>query len=149
MTREEKILLVIEKGYTCDPVSGKVYGVYGKEITAKTPKGYMYISIVKDKKHYHLLTHQFIWYWVHKEVVDCIDHINGIKTDNIIDNLRSVTNQQNLYNTKAKGYTWDKSRNKWRAQIRIDGKKKNLGRFDTEQQAHKAYLNAKKIHHII
>jgi hypothetical protein len=148
MTREEKILLAIEKGITCDPITGKVYGVRGKEIKAKV-EGYTIFRISNKEVNFVVKCHQFVYYWVHKKVVDCIDHINGIKDDNRIDNLRSVTNQQNCYNITYKGYYYDNDSNKWKAQIRIDGKKKNLGRFDTEQQAGQAYLDAKKIHHII
>jgi hypothetical protein len=151
MTRLEKILLAIEKGITCDPITGKVYGVRGKEILRKS-KGYIDISVVDEdfkynNKMYHLAGHHFIYYSVHKKVVDYIDHINGIRDDNRIDNLRSVTNQQNAFNTKAKGYY--RHRNKWMAYIALNGKMKNLGCFDTEQEAHGAYLDAKEIYHII
>jgi hypothetical protein len=148
MNRKEKILLAIEKGYTCDPVSGKVYGIYGREVKRHS-NGYIIISILEDKKQYNIAAHQFVYYCVNKEIVDCIDHINGVRDDNRIENLRSVTQQENCFNVKYKGCTYDTDRNKWRAQIRIDGKKKNLGRFDTEQQAHQAYLDAKKKYHII
>jgi hypothetical protein len=150
MTRLEKIEMAIEKGYTCDPESGKVYGITGKEHVSKHSEGYMLIRITKDKKTYHLRAHQFIYYCVHKEIVEQIDHINGVKDDNRIENLRAVTHQQNHFNrTKAKGYTWHKPNNKWLAYIKRDGKKIHLGYFDTEEEAHGAYLDAKEIYHII
>jgi hypothetical protein len=150
MTREEKILLAIEKGVTCDPITGKVYGVRGKELITKHTAGYISFSITKNKKQYYLLAHQFIWYWVHKTIVKQIDHINGVRDDNRIDNLRAVTNQQNCFNKKeTKGYYWNKSRNKWKSEIKLDGKSIYLGRFDTEEEARQAYLEAKEIYHII
>jgi hypothetical protein len=61
-----------------------------------------------------------------------------------------VTNQQNHFNeTKAKGYCWHKPAKKWMAYIRLNGKGKNLGYYDTEDEARQAYLDAKKIYHII
>ena len=79
-----------------------------------------------------------------------IDHINGTTTDNRIQNLRNVTHQQNQWNqTKAKGYCWSKSMKKWRAVIHLNSKRIHLGYFDLEEDARNAYLEAKKIYHII
>ena len=78
------------------------------------------------------------------------DHIDHNTLDNRILNLRVVTCQQNQFNQKnPKGYSWCKSRQKYQAQIRINGKNTSLGRFKTAAEAHIAYLEAKKIHHII
>jgi hypothetical protein len=79
-----------------------------------------------------------------------VDHINGIRHDNRLENLRLVTHQQNQHNyTKAKGYHWNKRDCKWQAQIRLNGKNKHLGYFENKEDARNAYLNAKKIYHII
>ncbi len=148
MTREEKIRLAIKKGITCDPTTGKVYSPYKKELKAKSSQGYTYISIIHNKKTHILYAHQFIFYMVYGKIVDCIDHINGLVDDNRIENIRSVTYKQNQHNQKkAKGYS--KSGKKWNSQITIDSKTISLGRYDTEQEAHQAYINAKKIYHII
>ena len=73
-----------------------------------------------------------------------IDHINGNKLCNHVDNLRIVTNQQNQHNqTKAKGYSWHKRDKKWTAQIKQNNKQIHLGCFDTEEDARQAYLQAK------
>tara|TARA_R110002153_G_scaffold7566_1_gene33911 strand:- start:361 stop:846 length:486 start_codon:yes stop_codon:yes gene_type:complete len=78
-----------------------------------------------------------------------IDHINGIPLDNRIENLRVVTHQENHFNeTKAKGY-YLRPNGRYQACIRIDNKLIALGTYDTEQQAHQAYINAKLIYHII
>ena len=148
MNREDRIKLAIKKGITCDPETGKVYGIRGKEIKSLS-NGYITVAITYENTDYRIFCHQFIYYWVHKTVVDCIDHINGIKNDNRIDNLRNITRQQNTFNTKAKGYSWNKPRGKWLAEITIDGKRKYLGRFEKEEQAKEAYLNAKKVYHIL
>jgi len=79
-----------------------------------------------------------------------IDHIDGDKLNNNIENLRNVTHQQNQWNrTKAKGYCWDNTKNKWKASICIDGKNKHLGYYTTETDAREAYLNVKHIYHPI
>jgi len=77
-----------------------------------------------------------------------IDHIDRNKKNNNVTNLRVVTNQENMFNTNAKGYTWNKRKKKFQAQICVNGKKIHLGYFDKEEDAREAYLNAKQIHHI-
>jgi hypothetical protein len=79
-----------------------------------------------------------------------VDHINGIRHDNRIENLRLVTHQQNHFNrTTAKGYGWHKRHRKWCASIMINGKLQHLGLFDTEEEARATYLEAKGRLHII
>lgn len=82
-----------------------------------------------------------------------VDHINGDPTDNRRSNLREVTHQQNMQNRKSlvnrkwKGIHLCKQRNLWVAQIHVDGKTKNIGRFLTDKQAAIAYNEAAKKHH--
>jgi len=76
-----------------------------------------------------------------------VDHINGNTLDCRRLNLRLCTHKQNLANQKKqsgrssqfKGVSFSKSRGKWEAYIKTDGKKKHLGRFDTEEAAAYAY----------
>jgi hypothetical protein len=148
MTRLEKIQMAIEKGITCDVNTGKVYGVRGKEIISKQGLGYKVLNFVENNKMYHLLQHQFIYYVATGKIVEQIDHINGDKTDNRITNLREVTNQQNQFNRKtAKGFT--KNGNGFAARVHINGETIRLGTFETQTEAHQAYIDAKKIYHII
>jgi len=147
MTREEKLKLIIEKGYTYNPETGEVISRFGKVITRKTD-GYIIIQLYNNKKYYNLKVHQFAYYVTYGEIVEQIDHINGVRNDNRICNLRSVTNQQNQHNqTKAKGYSWHKQTNKFQARIKLNGKLINLGLFNTEDEARQAYLQAKEIYH--
>jgi hypothetical protein len=149
MTRKEKCELAIEKGFTYNPETGKVYGIYGKEITSEG-NGYIKINLTLNNKNYYLKGHIFAWYFINKTVVKQIDHINGIRLDNRICNLRSVTHQQNQWNkTKAKGYCWNKKANKFQASIRINNKQIYLGLFEKEEDANAIYLEAKKQYHII
>ena len=150
MNREDKIKIAIEKGYTYNKENGKIYNNLNEELITKSTDGYLRISLRIDKKVIHIFGHQFAWYWIYNEIVKCIDHINEIKTDNRILNLRSVTHQENSFNqTKPKGYTWDKINNKWESKITVNGKKIHLGRFDLEEDAKNAYLEAKKKYHKI
>lgn len=82
--------------------------------------------------------------------VDCIDHVNGDRSDNRIANLREATKAQNSMNqaggrggkSKLKGISWFSARNKWKAEIRYNGKRKFLGHFDCEKDAYAAYCKA-------
>jgi hypothetical protein len=149
MTREERCKLAIERGYTYEPETGLIYSRYGK--TSKPlNRGYISIGLVLNEKTYRIQGHQFAWYLINKECVEQIDHINGIRNDNRIENLRSVTRNQNQWNRlTVKGYTWDKRINKWKAHIKLTGKKIHLGYFNTEEEARNAYLAAKQIYHVI
>lgn len=147
MTREERCKLAIERGYTYNPETGLIYNRYNKLSNGYNNEGYIIIGITKNKKVYQIKGHQFAWYWVYKECVNCLDHINRIKDDNRIINLRNVTQQQNCFNKTCKGYTWFKRDSKWKAQITINKKKTHLGLFNTEQEAKNAYLAAKEKYH--
>ena len=81
-----------------------------------------------------------------------IDHIDGDKKNNFFENLRVCSPQQNGFNrgkqknnkSGLKGVFWDKKQKKWCAQIKINGKKKNLGRFNDRNVAYEKYKEAAK-----
>jgi hypothetical protein len=82
-----------------------------------------------------------------------IDHINGERSDNRLCNLREATNSQNQQNKKRAmknsksgvlGVFWDKERSAFRAEIRLNGKGKFLGRFKTAEEASEVYLAYKR-----
>ena len=112
--------------------------------------GYRYIRL--KRKRY--LEHRMV-YFIHNPDWDIndrsqeIDHINRIRDDNRIENLRLVTHQENKFNRNAKGYRWHKQRKKWEARIQINGKYIHLGYFDYKTDARLAYVTAKAKHHII
>lgn len=81
-----------------------------------------------------------------------VDHINGNKIDNRRENLRLATHSQNNANrpkgknntTGFKGVYADGDR--YRARIRVNKRLLHLGRFDTPEDAHSAYVNAAEKH---
>ena len=147
--REERIKIFLYKGYTYNIKTGEVFNSRGTECKFLL-KGYVQLVTSLDKKQIRLYAHQLIYYVATGKVVEQIDHKDGDRSNNRIENLREVTNQQNQQNrTKAKGYTWNKKSNKWTAQIGINGISINLKSWDTELEAHQAYKEAKKKYHIL
>lgn len=111
-------------------------------------KGYIQIWVKQKKYRAHRLAWLFVYHeWPRNQ----IDHINGIKTDNRICNLRDVSNDENQQNcnknrANTSGYTgvfWLARNAKWVAQIKIANKSKYLGLFVDPEEAHRAYLKAK------
>jgi hypothetical protein len=81
-----------------------------------------------------------------------VDHKDGNGLNNRRSNLRLVTHQQNMLNRRRhqpglKGTYFDKKKNRWIVQIKIDGKQKKIGSFLNEQDAHQAYVDASQKFH--
>lgn len=119
--------------------------------------GYYRISLTNNAKKQHMVKVHRIMYHAYNPAWDImnssldnsIDHLDRDRTNNNIENLRLVTNQQNCFNRNVKGYCWHKRDKKWQASICINKKAIHLGTFDTELEASTAYQTAKLIHHII
>lgn len=116
--------------------------------------GDRYVQIGISGRLYY--AHRLAWlYETGNWPTDQLDHINGDPSDNRIANLRECTNSENGQNlgrkrnntTGATGVVWDKSRNKWRAQIRENGKVRGIGRFNLFEEAVAAHAEAKKNAH--
>lgn len=83
-----------------------------------------------------------------------IDHINGDRANNKRENLRLATRSQNAANTRNykglspyKGVSWFAPRGYWRATIRLNGKQRTLGYYDTEEKAARAHdAKARELH---
>lgn len=81
---------------------------------------------------------------------EAVDHINGDKLDNRRCNLRIVTSRQNSQNRKLHrngrlvGCYFKKQRKKWVAQLRLGKNNLHLGYYNTELEAHEAYMKALK-----
>lgn len=114
--------------------------------------GYRRVCI--NRKRYSV--HRIIWLYVYGHMpTSVIDHINMIRDDNRIENLRLATHSENHWNigkyknntTGFKGVTWCKTNKKFKSQIRIKGKTFNLGSFDDPELAAKAYQDFALKHH--
>ena len=87
------------------------------------------------------LAHRIAYYMVYGNCPANIDHINGDRFDNRIENLRPATKKQNAFNvglkrtntSGVKGLSWAKKPQKWLACIKINGKNKNLGYFESKE----------------
>ena len=142
--------------------SGKVYKLskcgYWKYVpnTKNLNTGYNIIGVgqtdnnnLKLYLRHRLLAYAFLNLDIENSKI-CIDHIDGDRLNNNINNLRIVNHQQNCFNrTTAKGYTYNRQTDKYIAYICRDYKTIYLGTYDTEEEAHQAYLQAKIIYHPI
>ena len=120
--------------------------------TARPPDGRR-IVCVNYRRHY---AYRIIWLMTHGEWPSGeVDHINGDPADNRLTNLRAVPrniNRQNERRARKDSKTGilgvSPSRGKFAAYIEVDGINKGLGRFATPEQAHAAYVAAKRQLHI-
>jgi len=125
--------------------------VKNKLANAKDKLGYVCLKI--QGKMYK--AHRLAWAFTHGHFPEKhIDHINGNPSDNRIVNLREATrslNLQNLrkpkFNNKSGFLGVCKNGNNWSAQICVNGKKVSLGTYPSPDQAHVAYVNAKRKYH--
>ena len=136
-----------------DPGSGKIYWRKRKgprrapgEEAGYLQKGGGYWHIRFNRK--GILGHRVAWFLYYSYWPKEIDHINGVKNDNRIDNLREVSRRDNCCNRREhrEGRLVGASRNggKWEARIKIGGRTKHLGHFNTEAEAHEAYMKARR-----
>ena len=112
-----------------------------------TENGYLRMSLCNVEQKYFFV-HRLVLETFNptEEDLEC-DHINHIKNDNRLCNLRWVTRSQNSRHRKKsdgcssqyKGVTWCKKQKCWNVSCKIDKKSINLGRYDNEQEAAKSY----------
>jgi len=121
-------------------MKGCVHKSTGYRVVKINYKTYLYHRVV-----YFL--HNNDWDIHNSSMDNMIDHIDRNPLNNSIENLRVVTNQENTWNRDVKGYTFNKARGKYIAQIKVDGKCKNLGYFVSEDDARNAYVEAKEKYH--
>jgi len=117
---------------------------YSKGVVIGTTKPRGYVVAVVDGKMYRV--HHLVWMYHHGYFEKELDHINRVRDDNRIENLRPCNHSQNLGNTeprvhKYKGVTFCKQTQKWRAQLNGP-----LGRFNTIEEAAAAYNDAAREH---
>jgi hypothetical protein len=118
------------------------------KIAGTNSNGYKRIGIYG----YYYGRSRLLWFYVYGYWPIQIDHINLNRSDDRLQNLREVTNQQNQFNrlpylnksSKYKGVCWHKKANKWMAYIQKNGKSRHLGLFGKETLAAEAYNLAAK-----
>lgn len=112
-------------------------------------------DLIKGKKirlskiGYPTLSYGKISKYVHKIILpvkngNYVDHINHIRTDNRLENLREVTPTQSAQNMEALGCTYSKERKKWRVNISVQKKTIYLGQYNTKEVAIREYRKAVK-----
>lgn len=140
MTLEEKL----KCSYSYDPIIGKLFWINrfgGREaFGSKRKDGYLHGQAGGKV----LLAHRVAWLLYYGQwPEDQIDHINGVRDDNRIVNLRVVSSAENGCNKKRRvdnasgvtGVHWHKRNQKFQAYIKVGGKMKHLGYFDTLDEA--------------
>jgi hypothetical protein len=156
LTREKMNQDQLKAEFHYDPVTGVFRRRFAKPFSNRRPwsvagsvatKGYLQISVSGKL----FMAHRLAWMYVYGDwPKQQIDHINGRKDDNRIENLRDVSGTVNMLNQtkprgeKLLGVTWHEDGKKWRARLTINGGCKSLGMFATQEDAHQAYILAKE-----
>jgi hypothetical protein len=99
--------------------------------------------------------HHLVWFLHHGAWPSALDHINGNRADNRLENLRICNQQQNMHNarkrsdseTGVKGVNWRPTKNKYRARIVVNRKEIRLGHYDTLEEAQRAVEQARTKYH--
>lgn len=117
----------------------------------KTTDGY-FETWIKGKRYGN---HRLIFMMFNGYFPIQVDHIDGNRMNNCIENLRAATQEQNQQNAKIrsdnktgyKGVFWYKKYNKWNAMCQVNKKRHNLGYFDTIDEAANAVKSFREQHH--
>ena len=121
---------------------------------AGTPNAKGHLQIRIDGVKYY--AHRLAWLWAYGVwPLDQIDHVNAVKDDNRLSNLRAASHAENARNRGAqknnssglKCVYQRKDAGKWQASIRLDGKLKHLGTFTSAESASAAYAAAAHKYH--
>lgn len=99
--------------------------------------------------------HRLVWVWHYGNTSKAIDHINGVRSDNRIENLRPATPSQNAFNSKLsenntsgiRGVYFLKSENSWAASIQVHGRRIKLGQSKDRAIIEARYYGAAKVAH--
>jgi hypothetical protein len=118
----------------------------GMRAGSQCTNGYRVIKIGRIR----YLAHRLAWFYVHGFWPAELDHINCIRDDNRISNLRVSTRSQNMANSRlqrnnasgVKGAMFDKANQKWLAYVNVNGRFRNLGRFVSKDDAITARRNS-------
>jgi len=128
MTLKEKLDIAIEKGFTCNPDTGKVFLPNGKEIKNKDKNG-KYVCVIRiENKKYSFRGYKFIEYYKNKNILDNIGFEKGHK-ESIEVKLKRIESLKKSWENR-KDYISDikneKFYNIWRS-FMFTNKGKNIG----------------------
>jgi hypothetical protein len=118
----------------------------GKALGTSTPKGYLLARVQGQLQRVHRLV--FLYHYGYMPIQ--VDHIDGNRINNKIENLRKATSAQNNQNrmatgaSKIKGVVWHKQSRKWVASICINRKSVHLGSFEKIEDAAQVATDARK-----
>lgn len=109
-----------------------------------------YVRVAVDGEQHR--AHRVIFKMVHGQEPEAVDHINGVKTDNRIENLRAANKKINAKNAKTystntsgfRGVRFNDSFRKWGASITVDQRRINLGWYGNFDEAVEARLKAER-----
>ena len=145
----QQLYTLIHKRYTYH--DGYLLTSAGVPIGTPAQDGSTKTTIYKTGKRYNYSVHRLIFLYHFGHLPETIDHINGIRTDNRIENLRAATYSENNRNrpvskystSQCKGVHYNRRNTKpWNVRIRIDGKMRSLGYYHTIEEANVVYQAA-------
>ena len=109
MKNEKEVIEHIKKCYTYDAATGEIRNRKGQVMKGWERKGYKLLNIRIGNRRNEISLHHIAWALVYGRFPRQIDHINGIKTDNRLENLREVNQSENDQNRLM---PWKKGRGK-------------------------------------
>lgn len=116
--------------------------------SSKSGNGYLVVNLSKDGKGKNFTIHQLVSmaFLNHKPdgMATVVDHIDGNKINNRVNNLQVISNRENtskdkVGSSKFTGVYWYEKASKWRSCIQINGRNIHLGYFIDEEEANQMY----------
>jgi hypothetical protein len=112
-------------------------------VGAKNGNGYMWFCSNIGRKQFMYSNHRVVWFLNYGSVPEMLDHIDGDRVNNRVENLRPATNSLNQRNTLSSGSCKFKGvyivRYNYRCQVSKGGKVIHVGMFKTPEEAARAY----------